>query len=347
MNRKQLNKKRTRRRRKLFVTLVMMFSLLFLVTAVYAMMQFEAGRKDPNKLISDEFVEQPAETEDKIVEVKEPENDEPINVLVVGVDTSESLPARTDTIMIAQYDAKNGTARLASIMRDTYVEIPGRSNNKINAAFAFGGADLLRQTIETNFDLDIHYYAMVNFDGFVEVVDTIAPNGLEVDIEQRMYYKDSAGGLAINFQPGLQKLNGKQTLNYVRFRNDNQNDFGRVKRQQEVLSILKEELLTFSGLTKVPRLIGAIQPHLETNIPVSRMFSLGRDLVLHPIDIFETMRIPLDDSYENKYYSHAGSVLKMNTDKNVQALKDFFSGQLNETEISLDEEQNEKKADLG
>ena len=325
IGRKQVkNKKKPKRKRKLLLMFVMMFSILFLATAGYAMMQFQAGQtSSENNLTSNETVT----SEENVVEVKEPENNEPINVLLIGIDTSDQEPARTDTIMIAQYDAKNGNAKLASIMRDTYVEIPGRSNNKINAAFAFGGADLLRQTIEQNFDLDIHYYAMVNFDGFVEVVDTVAPNGLEVDIENRMYYQDGSGSVTIDFQPGLQTLDGHEALNYVRFRNDSQNDFGRVQRQQEVLTLLKDELLSFSGLTRVPRLIGAVEPHLETNIQTSRMLSLGRDFVLNPINELETLQIPVDDGYHNGYYSHAGAVLEMDVEKNVQAIQDFFSGQ--------------------
>lgn len=323
MRRKQAYKKKPKRKRKLLIMFLMMFSILFTVSAAYAVLQFEAGRKDsqnnPNEMNSGEAIGDE-------VEVKEPENDEPINVLLIGIDTSDQEPARTDTIMIAQYDAKNGEAKLASIMRDTYVEIPGRSKNKINAAFAFGGADLLRQTIEHNFDLDIHYYAMVNFDGFVEVVDTIAPGGLEVDIERRMFYQDGSGSTTIDFQPGLQTLDGQAALKYVRFRNDRLNDFGRVQRQQEILMLLKDELLSFSGLTRVPRLIGAVEPHLVTNIRTSRMLSLGRDFVLNPIKELDTLRIPVENGYQDEYYSHAGSVLEMDVDKNVQAITEFFSG---------------------
>lgn len=331
MNRKQHHRKKTKRKRKLFVTLIMAFSILFVATASYAMIQFDAGRKNSeNKLASNE-----TNSGEDEVEVKEPENDEPINVLLIGVDTAENEPARTDTIMIAQYDPVHGEAKLASIMRDSYVEIPDRSNNKINAAFAFGGADLLRKTIEQNFDLDIHYYAMVNFDSFIEVVDTVAPDGLEIDIEKRMYYNDNAGGTTIDFQPGLQKLDGHETLNYVRFRHDNQNDFGRIQRQQEVLKLLKDELLSFSGIARVPRLIGAVEPHIETNIRTAKMISLGKDFVLNPVTDLEMIRIPVEGGYDEGNYSHAGTVLELDLEKNVQALHDFFS---NESTVAADED---------
>lgn len=321
-----------KKRRRTFTFLlsgIVIFAILFLSAVTYSLLQYESGKKDAeNKIVSNEMDESAKKdtnsTDDEKVEVKKPENDEPIHVLLIGVDSEKNEPARTDTIMIAQYDPKAGKAKLASIMRDTYVEIPGYANNKINAAFAFGGAELLRQTIEQNFNLNIHYYALVNFDGFVNIVDTIAPDGLEVDIDHRMYYQDPTSSLTIDFQPGRQKLNGEKTLHFVRYRSDNENDFGRVKRQQEVVTLLKDELLTLSGLTRVPRLIGAVEPHLETNIRLPQLFSLGRDFVLNPVNQLQTLRIPIDDGYVNEYYSHAGAVLEIDLEKNVEALNSFF-----------------------
>ncbi len=323
MNRKQLHRKKTKKRkRKLFITFLMAFSILFVATAGYAMFQFDVGRKNSQNNLASNDANDSVGNE---VEVKEPENDEPINVLLVGVDTAKNEPARTDTIMIAQYDPRNGDAKLASIMRDTYVDIPGYSKNKLNAAFAFGGVDLLRKTLEENFDLDIHYYAMVNFESFVQVVDTIAPDGLEIDVKKRMYYNDNAAKMTIDFQPGVQKMNGEEALKYARFRHDSQNDFGRVERQQEVLQLLKEELLSFSGLSRVPRLIGAVEPHVETNIRTAKLISLGKDFVLNPVTELKTLRIPVENSYKDADYSHAGRVLEVDLEKNIEAIHDFFS----------------------
>lgn len=318
----RINRKKTKKRRRLFLSFLTFFALLFVATATYATYQFEAGRKESESMLSATEKEEKIESE---IEVKEPENDEPINVLLIGVDTEASDPARTDTIMIAQYDPKHGEAKVASIMRDTYVEIPGRANNKINAAFAFGGVELLRETIEHNFQLDIHYYAIVNFESFIRVVDTIAPDGLEVDIKERMYYVDNAAGMTIDFHPGAQKLNGEEVLKYVRFRHDSQNDFGRVERQQEILSLLKKELLTFAGLSRIPRLIGAVEPHIDTNIRTAKLISFGKDFVLNPATELKTLRIPLDGTYRNKHYAHAGAVLEIDFEENINALKQFFN----------------------
>ncbi|WP_240374843.1 LCP family protein [Bacillus piscicola] len=279
---------------------------------------FAADEKSEMKY--DDFTQ---DTEEK-TEIKENKTEKGLNFLLVGVDDEESGGARTDTILLAHLKPKSGEVKLASIMRDSYVEIPGHQNNKINASFAFGGIDLLRQTIEENFDIPIDYYATVNFDGFVEVADTVAPEGLEIDIEKRMYYSDHSGNVNIDFYPGTQHLNGEQLLKYVRFRSDSENDFGRVARQQQVLKMLKDELLTVKSVVKVPQLIGAIRPNLDTDVPTSKMLSLGKDTLLNPVENIETIRIPADDTFIDQRYSHAGAVLELDMEKNKQQLREFF-----------------------
>ncbi|MFA9555825.1 LCP family protein [Evansella sp. AB-rgal1] len=244
-----------------------------------------------------------------------------INVLLVGLDDDDQV-ARTDTIMIAQYRPKDGEAKLVSLMRDMYVSIPGYRDNKLNSAFAYGGLELLRQTIKENFGINLHYYAQVNFDGFERIVDTVAPDGIEVDIPRRMYYRD--GPLVIDFQPGIQTLDGDAALKYVRFRSDYQNDFGRVARQQEVLNILKNELLSVSGVTRIPQLLGSIEPYFHTNVETSKMLSYARDLFLNPVDKIDMLTIPLQGEYYDQTYDHAGAVLELHWDTNLKTLHEFL-----------------------
>lgn len=255
---------------------------------------------------------------------------EDLTFLLVGVDDEESGAARTDTIMVANVQPKHGEVKLASIMRDSYVEIPGYQNNKINASFAYGGVELLKETVEQNFGIDIDYHATVNFDGFVDVVDTLAPDGLEVNIEERMYYQDHSGEVSIDFHPGTHHLNGEETLDYVRFRSNDKNDFGRVARQQEVLALLKDELFSVASITKTPQLIGAIHPNFETDVSTSKMLSLGKDILLNPVENINTLRIPVEDSFVDERYSHAGAVLELDMKENSQQLQNFLDGNLEE-----------------
>ncbi|WP_096199012.1 LCP family protein [Bacillus sp. FJAT-45350] len=339
-------KKRQKRykKKKLFIVLSV-FSLFLVVSAAYGAIQYDIGRTESSTKISGESTAEETNEDIEVIPIEfnsDEEKDEYINILLVGIDADEGERARTDTIMIAQYNGKEGTAKLASIMRDSYVTIPGYRDNKINSSFFFGGPELLRKTIKENFDIDLHYYAMVNFDGFVQVVDVLAPNGIEVDIQNRMYYRDSYADMEINFHPGEQTLVGKDALKYVRFRSDNENDFGRVRRQQEVLNILKDELLSISGITRLPRLIGSIEPYVDTNITTGKVLNIGRDFILNPVSEVETLTIPVENGYRDSRYSHAGSVLELDMEKNKQALHEFFNLQ-EKSSTYVSNEEDEKK----
>lgn len=310
------------------VTFASFIMILFIVAFGYSYFQYSTSKHQSEIKIQqqeqvNEFDRELLKKEPVEFQAEKTVRNQPINVLLVGIDTSEENLARTDTIMIAQYRPKEGTIKLASIMRDSYVTIPGYKKNKINASFFFGGLELLRQTIKENFDIDLHHYAMVNFDGFIHLVDTIAPNGLEVNIERNMNYQN--GTVNINFQPGEQKLDGQQVLNYVRFRSDPDNDFGRVKRQQEIMMLLKDELITMRGIAKIPQLIGSIEPYIQTNVTTTKALAYAKDFIINPVEQIETLTIPQTNSYVDKYYSHAGLVLDLDIEKNKRALHEFFA----------------------
>ncbi|OIK13271.1 transcriptional regulator [Bacillus sp. MUM 116] len=242
-----------------------------------------------------------------------------INVLLLGSDSRGEKHSRTDSIMIAHYDQNSHQAKLISIMRDTYVDIPGHGKQKINAAYAFGGPELLRQTIEENFNIDVNYFAMVDFKGFSKVVDVIAPDGIEVDVPHQMKY-----GIGITLNPGKQTLHGDKLLGYVRFRHDNQSDFGRVERQQEVIAKLEDQALSMGSIVKIPKLLGVINPYIETNIDSSTLFSLGKDLITNQSSNIQTLRVPVDGSFTNERFDNVGDVLSINLDENKAAIEKFL-----------------------
>lgn len=328
MKRTQLARRRRKRRQKR-QQILSIFLILFLSIVAYGIYEYQAGYQKAFKGGQDlppidNNTENPDSSNDNFKGKKNELGK--TNVLILGVDgVSGGNKARTDTIMIAQYDPKNNSAKLVSIMRDSYVSIPGYKDNKINTAFYHGGVELLRQTIKENFGIDVEYYSLVNFDGFTRVVDVVAPKGIEVDVEKRMYYTDPTQDLYIDLQAGTQKLDGEKLLHYARFRNDSESDFGRVRRQQEVISLVKDEFLSVNGFIKLPRLLGTLEPYIDTNIKTTNMLTLAKDFVVNPVSEIETMRIPVDGTYENSYYQHAGSVLDFNRAKNKQALQQFFS----------------------
>lgn len=248
----------------------------------------------------------------------EPEFGE-INILMVGSDARGDELGLSDTIMIAQYNQDTNDLRLVSIMRDTYVEIPDYGMQKINAAFSFGGPELLRKTIKQTFDIDLYYYAVVDFEGFSKLADIIAPDGIEVDIPHEM-----SEGIGMTLEPGRQRLHGEELLGYVRFRKDIYSDYGRVERQQEIIAKLKDEAVSVHSFINLPKILGMSDPYIDTNLDYKTILSIGKGLIAegnHPI---ETLRIPVDDSYQN-IYKDVGDVLDIDLIQNKQELQNFLS----------------------
>lgn len=242
-----------------------------------------------------------------------------INILLLGSDARDDHEL-SDTLMIGQYNSKQKTLKLASIMRDTYINIPEYGYYKINAAYALGGADLVRKTVEENFDIPINYYAIVDFKAFPKVVDLLAPNGIEVDIPYEMSH-----GIGMVLSPGKQVLKGEQALAYVRFRHDAMSDFGRVERQQEIISKLKNQAVSVNTVTSLPRILGTLDAYVATNVDMKTMLGMGTGLALNNFGDVETLRIPLDDAYTDGYYEAAGQVLEIDLEANKKALQDFLS----------------------
>ncbi|HAQ06323.1 MAG TPA: transcriptional regulator [Bacillus bacterium] len=244
---------------------------------------------------------------------------EAVNVLLLGSDTREENRARTDTIMVAHYNPQTHDVKLISLMRDMYVEVPEYGHQKLNAAYSFGGSELLRDTIKSNFGLDIHHYAIVDFKGFVKAVDLLVPNGIEVDIPYEM-----SDGIGMKLEPGTQQLNGKEMLGYVRFRQDRLSDFGRVQRQQEVITKIKEEAFNIESVGKLPDLFKLLNTYVDTDIDTPTLITIGKDIMTDENKDVETIRIPEDGSFMNKRYDGIGDVLEVDLDENKKILNDFL-----------------------
>ncbi|QGQ48259.1 LytR family transcriptional regulator [Metabacillus sediminilitoris] len=245
-----------------------------------------------------------------------------VNVLLLGSDSRGEKQARTDTIMVAHYDQRTHTVKLISFMRDMYTSIPGHGKGKLNAAYAYGGPELLRETITENFNLDINYYAIVDFKGFEEAVDILVPDGIQVDVPHVM-----SSGIGMELEKGKQILHGKELLGYVRFRQDRLSDFGRVQRQQEVVSKIMEESISIDNVAKLPKLLGILNSYVNTNMDTSTLFTIGKDIVTKKSGDLETLRIPEDGTFQNKRYEDNGEVLEVDFQQNKEALKEFLVGE--------------------
>ncbi|MGF2616728.1 LytR family transcriptional regulator [Rossellomorea vietnamensis] len=249
-----------------------------------------------------------------------------LNVLIIGSDQRGNEASRADTIMIAQYNSESKTAKIMSIMRDSYVFIPGYGKSKINHAYAWGGDKLLKETIEENFDVRTDRTLTIDFQGFVSIVDKVLPKGIEMEVPAEMinYWK-------WDMEPGKQVLNGQQLLNYVRFRKDSESDFGRVRRQQEVMEVVQhaitKQLTEGGGIKTVSSLMKEGKKAVETDLALNDLIKLGVTSMLSPLESFDSLRIPVKDTYKNVITKDDGLVLELDAEANAEAAVKFLGGE--------------------
>lgn len=220
-----------------------------------------------------------------------------LNVLVLGYDSSINGPPRADTIMLLSIDLESREIGLLSIPRDTRVSVPGHGMNRINASHAFGGIELTISTIEEFLDIPVDYYVETDFQGFARIIDTIG--GVEIDIKEPLKYVDRAGGVNINLPAGKRVLNGKEALDYVRFRESIKGDIGRVERQQQFLKAVINRVLSPDIIMKLPSIYSETKKAVNTNIPIQDISPFMRVIKDMNISTIETVILPGEPKYIN------------------------------------------------
>lgn len=198
-----------------------------------------------------------------------------INILVMGVDERADDVGRSDTMFVVTVDTKTKSVAMLSIPRDTRVRIPGNGWDKINHAYADGGHKLTQQAVEGLMGITIDHYVLINFSGFQKIVDAIG--GVDIDVEKRMYYEDpyDGNGLVIDLKPGLQHMDGKTAIKYVRYR-DEEGDIGRIQRQQKFIKALFKEVASPSVLTKIPAIIREVSATIKSDMSTTEMLNLAQ-----------------------------------------------------------------------
>ncbi|MCU4666495.1 LCP family protein [Bacillus paralicheniformis] len=304
-------RKPKRKRRKIIKRLFTLMLLVIIAAAGYTYFEYKKGLSESDGDFK----------EDGQFEFNGEGSDlDEVNILVLGIDSRGEDHSRSDSMMVIHYNKKQKQPKLISIMRDSYVDIPGYDKQKVNAAYAYGGPELVRKTLKESFNLDINYYAIIDFKGFAKIVDAVAPDGIEVDVPKKMSY-----GIGMTLQPGKQILHGDRLLGYVRFRHDRESDFGRVRRQQEIFSELQKEAMSIGNIAQLPKLWGLVDPYIETNIPNGVIFSLGKDFLLGSVKETKSFRLPVDGSFTNKDDPTYGAVLDLDLEQNKEELKRFLN----------------------
>jgi LCP family protein required for cell wall assembly len=193
-----------------------------------------------------------------------------LNVLILGYQDDEN---NTDTMMLAHLDVGRRTATLVSIPRDTWVSVPNQGSMKINAAYAFGGAHASARAVSKLLGgIPIDAIVALQPEGAAKIVD--AMGGLDVNVPEDMDYDDNSAELHIHLRKGEQHLTGEQLAGYVRFRHDAASDFGRVKRQQQVLKLMIDQLSQPQNWGKLPHILQLVRKEVHTTLTNAQLASL-------------------------------------------------------------------------
>lgn len=220
---------------------------------------------------------------------------ESLNILLMGVDIgdvnqveNESIK-RTDTLMVLNYNPKTKGVNLVSIPRDTLINING-ANYKINSAYALGGYSRLETEVENLLNININYIVRVDYNAFREFIDAIG--GIEMTIDQNMYYDDEGQNLHINFKAGeTVKLDGQKAEEFFRWRKNNDGtglatgDLGRIENQQKFISKVIDKCKNPMIIFRLPGILNAFADNIETNIPGYKTIGYAIKFLLHSSNI--------------------------------------------------------------
>ena len=259
------------------------------------------------------------------------------NILLIGLDgTNDKFPKRSDTMIILTIDKLNKSLKLTSLARDTLVKIPGRGEEKLTHAYAYGQEDLLMQTINENFDLDIKDYAVVNFKSFIDIVDIIG--GVDINVNEKEIHhlneviKECYGvnhedtkNIEYITSSGNHNLNGYQALAYARIRKLD-TIYKRDERQRLILTNIAHKLSDVS-ISKYLQIAKSILRHIKVNIAFNKIIDLA--FIAHELASYDISQLefPISEYREEGRIGEKGTyVVKWDKNKNIELLHQFIYG---------------------
>ena len=270
-----------------------------------------------------------------------------VNILIMGTDGrigQNSAETRTDTIMVLNVSGSDKKIKLVSFMRDNLVYIDGYSqivngkkqtDNKLNVAYELGeqegqkGAEMVRKVLKDNFDLDIKYYALVDFQAFATAIDTLFPDGVTIDAKFSTLNGQPLTEATVGddlhatetesptqtIKVGKQQMNGSTLLNYARFRDDDEGDYGRTKRQQQVMSAVLEQIKDPTKLFTGSEALGKVFGMTSTNLPYTFLLTNGLSVIEGAQNGIERLTVPELGDWVDAYDVYGGQGLLVDQNK--------------------------------
>ncbi|CAG4699260.1 cell envelope-related function transcriptional attenuator common domain [Enterococcus faecalis] len=201
-------------------------------------------------------------------------NKEPFSVLLLGIDTGDDgrvEQGRSDTTIVATVNPRDKQTTLVSLARDTYVDIPGQGKqDKLNHAYAFGGASLAMDTVENYLNILINHYVSINMAGLKELVNAVG--GIEVN-NNLTFSQDG-----YDFTIGKISLDGEQALSYSRMRYEDPNgDYGRQERQRKVIEGIVQKVLSLNSVSNYQEILTAVSDNMKTDLSFDDMKKIALD----------------------------------------------------------------------
>lgn len=252
-----------------------------------------------------------------------------VNILVVGEDNSgDSSTGRSDVMMILSYNQGTKGIKVVSLLRDTWVYIPGRDTwNRLNTAFRFGGIGLAINTINDNFGLDIQFYMRTDFENLVGLVDELGGLDLTLTANEIEFYNNRSDNpyTIVPGPNGYCHLNGQQVLMHCRNRTIGNGDWSRTERQRAVMNAFYARALQENDTAGLTSLMYRLMGYVETNMSPWQMISIGTSVVFDGRGGMERGTVPCPGSWEYAYEGRA-AVIKIDFDLNKQWLRSFLYG---------------------
>jgi LCP family protein required for cell wall assembly len=240
-----------------------------------------------------------------------------VNLLLIGQDTRvPGERARSDSIILITMNRTEKEISLTSFMRDLYVQIPGYSDNRINAAYAYGGMELLDETIEKNFAIEIDGNVEVDFDGFTQVIDAVGGVDLDLSPAEASYLQSRGYAVSV----GMNHLDGTAALLYARVRSIGNSDYDRTYRQRKLLSSLFASLKD-SSFSEVLAFANELFPCLTTDMTQTELIGAVMTGIELRVGELQSLRIPADDTFEARYI-RGMSVLVPDLEANRRLLRE-------------------------
>jgi polyisoprenyl-teichoic acid--peptidoglycan teichoic acid transferase len=267
--------------RPLRITIVFLISLLIAAGALSAVffsyVDWVNRTINPVTATEIESILEPVET-----------STDPVTILLLGRDSrdADGDPGRADSIMLLYLDPDGQRASLLSIPRDTLVDIPGRGQDKVNAAYSFGQEDLMIETVSNFLDARINHFVAIDFEGFIKLIDELG--GVEISIDRPLIDPKSGA----NFSAGVHNFTGEQALAYTRSRSTELGDIGRIQRQQHLFFEMVSQKLNVRYLSRVPYYFNILFENTTTDLDLLTILRYSKAALSLDFKNIETAIIP-------------------------------------------------------